>query len=395
MERYIPIYLILYILISVNGERHAYRTRNAARLEADGNKLQQEEQEENGNQAGHRHNLRPRLPNPITDDDKENKKDKDGWILSSLKKKFGRAMPKNKPDEKKDTGQAKGQRKKKNQRKQKKPPKWLAEIEIGMPETQAREFDLKVKSTNRKFPGAKSNNQFEDSENSGTVNICFTPPVGCGELIGKEILKANESIYMQAYGFTSADIINNLIKVKKGEWQEENGQTVKRDKEVKIQVLLDKSNTKDSRSKLENIQDAEIDVMVDKVSAIAHNKIIVIDSELVITGSYNFTWSADNRNAENVLMIRSKKVAKFYKEMFFHRYSKAIEAIIELPKEEEKTPKEKEKGTTVADVLRNKLNIKIPNTIEKVPEVEEEEEEGSEGDDENDEENLKELELDD
>lgn len=55
---------------------------------------------------------------------------------------------------------------------------------------------------------------------------------------------------------------------------------------------------------------------------------------------------------------------------------KAIEAIIELPKEEEKTPKEKEKGTTVADVLRNKLNIKIPNTIEKVPEVEEEEEEG-------------------
>jgi phospholipase D len=34
------------------------------------------------------------------------------------------------------------------------------------------------------------------------LNVCFTPPPGCGSLIAQEISKSNESIFVQAYGLT-------------------------------------------------------------------------------------------------------------------------------------------------------------------------------------------------
>ena len=41
----------------------------------------------------------------------------------------------------------------------------------------------------------------------------------------------------------------------------------------------------------------------------AHNKIIVIDAGMpdatVVTGSFNFTWTAQHKNAENILIARS------------------------------------------------------------------------------------------
>jgi len=51
---------------------------------------------------------------------------------------------------------------------------------------------------------------------------------------------------------------------------------------------------------------------IDSKHAIAHNKIIIIDKETVITGSFNFTKAAEEKNAENLLIIRNKKLAEIY-----------------------------------------------------------------------------------
>ena len=52
--------------------------------------------------------------------------------------------------------------------------------------------------------------------------------------------------------------------------------------------------------------------MIDAEHAIAHNKVMIIDKELVITGSFNFTKAAQKKNAENVLIIRDKALADQY-----------------------------------------------------------------------------------
>jgi phosphatidylserine/phosphatidylglycerophosphate/cardiolipin synthase-like enzyme len=62
---------------------------------------------------------------------------------------------------------------------------------------------------------------------------------------------------------------------------------------------------------------AGISTFIDDKHAIAHNKIIIIDRETVITGSFNFTKAAEEKNAENLLVIKSKELAKVYMDNWY------------------------------------------------------------------------------
>ena len=141
------------------------------------------------------------------------------------------------------------------------------------------------------------------------VNTCFTPPAGCGTVIANLISKAQDSIYVQAYGFTSGEIAKALINA--------------HERGVKVRVLLDKSNIGAKHSKMRDIRKAGIEVSIDKVSGIAHNKVIIIDKQKVITGSFNFTVGADIRNTENVIIVNDREVAKRYLENWYDRKSKS------------------------------------------------------------------------
>src|ERR1035437_6167609 len=44
----------------------------------------------------------------------------------------------------------------------------------------------------------------------------------------------------------------------------------------------------------------------------SHVKIMVIDGQVLITGSFNFTKAAEEKNAENLLIIRDKELATAY-----------------------------------------------------------------------------------
>jgi Phosphatidylserine/phosphatidylglycerophosphate/cardiolipin synthases and related enzymes len=59
-----------------------------------------------------------------------------------------------------------------------------------------------------------------------------------------------------------------------------------------------------------------MNVYIDKNPKNMHNKVIIIDSFIVITGSYNFSSNADNYNDENVLIIFSKEIALKYLNYF-------------------------------------------------------------------------------
>lgn len=140
------------------------------------------------------------------------------------------------------------------------------------------------------------------------IDLCFTPPSGCGKVIADLISKANESIYVQAYGITSTEIVDELIYA--------------HGRGVKVRVLLDKSNLQDRYSKMKLLQDAGIDVSIDKVPGIAHNKVIIIDLQKVITGSFNFTKSADSRNIENVIIVNDREIAERYLQNWLSRKQK-------------------------------------------------------------------------
>ncbi|MGC0372248.1 MAG: hypothetical protein DGJ47_000957 [Rickettsiaceae bacterium] len=129
-------------------------------------------------------------------------------------------------------------------------------------------------------------------------NVCFTPPSGCGSLIAQEITKARKTIHVQAYGLTSTAIINQLKAAK--------------DRGVKVIVLLDGGGLSNNDPVIKELRAAGIESHFDKLPGIAHNKVMIIDKQKVITGSFNFTAAADSRNAENVMLIEDPKIAELY-----------------------------------------------------------------------------------
>ena len=128
------------------------------------------------------------------------------------------------------------------------------------------------------------------------INSYFSP--GCTEAIVTVINKAEKTIFVQAYSFTSAPIAQALVEAHK--------------RKVKVEVILDKSQRTEKYSSADFLIHAGIPTFIDSKHAIAHNKIIIVDGELVITGSFNFTKSAEEHNAENLLIIGRKDIASKY-----------------------------------------------------------------------------------
>ena len=130
------------------------------------------------------------------------------------------------------------------------------------------------------------------------IEVYFSPRDGATEAIVREIGQARSEIRVQAYSFTSAPIAEALLKA--------------HTRGIKVEVILDKSQRTQKYSSSTFLANARIPTYIDAEHAIAHNKIIIIDRSVVITGSFNFTKAAEENNAENLLVIRSKEVAKPY-----------------------------------------------------------------------------------
>ncbi len=126
---------------------------------------------------------------------------------------------------------------------------------------------------------------------SGAVELkpCFTPDQDCTDFIVRQIDGAKSELLVQAYGFTSAPIIQAIGRAK--------------ERGLDVNVILDKTNEQKRYTGATYLVNHGINPLIDDKVAIAHNKVIVIDSRAVITGSFNFTQAAQTKNAENVLLI--------------------------------------------------------------------------------------------
>ncbi|MEO5360598.1 MAG: phospholipase D family protein [Nitrospirota bacterium] len=136
--------------------------------------------------------------------------------------------------------------------------------------------------------------------NAAPTSVCFSPDGGCTEVVVRAIGSAQGEVLVQAYGFTSKDIATALIGAKK--------------RGVSVEVILDKSNASQKYTAATFLRNMGISTYIDYRHAIAHNKIIIIDRATVITGSFNFTAAAENRNAENLVVIASREIAAIYRD---------------------------------------------------------------------------------
>lgn len=102
---------------------------------------------------------------------------------------------------------------------------------------------------------------------------------------------AKSEIRMQTYSFTHPEIGQALLNAHK------------RGVDVKIVVDEDHNGKKSNSSVAGFLVANGIDVKVTKAYAIQHNKVIIVDKKAVETGSFNYSKAAQERNAENILVI--------------------------------------------------------------------------------------------
>jgi phosphatidylserine/phosphatidylglycerophosphate/cardiolipin synthase-like enzyme len=130
----------------------------------------------------------------------------------------------------------------------------------------------------------------------GAWEVHFSPPWsgdkdGCEGADVKLLGEAQKFVVMQAYGFTSKPIIDQLVAVS--------------DRGVDTSLVLDRSDDKETEAATVTLLlNHRVHVYYDRKHAIAHNKIIVVDGNALVTGSFNFTRNAADHNAENCFIVR-------------------------------------------------------------------------------------------
>jgi len=132
------------------------------------------------------------------------------------------------------------------------------------------------------------------------AQVYFSPKGGCTEAIVATLGAARQTVLVQAYSFTSAPIAGALKAA--------------HDRGVDVRVVLDRSQRSERYTSATFLQHAGIPTWIDAAHAIAHNKVMVIDGETVITGSFNFTKAAEEHNAENLVVLRDRGLAARYAE---------------------------------------------------------------------------------
>ena len=129
----------------------------------------------------------------------------------------------------------------------------------------------------------------------GTVQVAFSPWDDTQALLIDAIAAAKSQILVQAYLLTSRTIASGLVDA--------------RQRGVDVRVIADSRQHEDTPgSLLDFLEQNNIPVWLETRYRHAHNKVLLIDAvsrhPVVITGSYNFTWGAQNLNAENLLIFR-------------------------------------------------------------------------------------------
>lgn len=129
----------------------------------------------------------------------------------------------------------------------------------------------------------------------GNVEWAFEPWDDAEAAVIRVIDAARDQLLLQSYVFTSKRIARALLRAAA--------------RGVRVEVLADAAmHRRPGGNVLPMLVDGGIPVALETRYAAAHNKVLIADPDgahpATVTGSYNFTWSAARRNAENIVILR-------------------------------------------------------------------------------------------
>jgi cardiolipin hydrolase len=92
---------------------------------------------------------------------------------------------------------------------------------------------------------------------------------------------------------------------------------------VKVSIVSDNDKANDLGSDLDRLSRAGLDVRVDRTPAHMHHKFAIFDGKTLLNGSYNWTRSANEENAENIVITREPSLVRAFEEEFRRCWDRA------------------------------------------------------------------------
>ncbi|MFA1240906.1 phospholipase D family protein [Serratia odorifera] len=144
--------------------------------------------------------------------------------------------------------------------------------------------------------------------------VAFSTDGSAGPLVIQTLNEANRSLDLAAYAFTSTPVANAVYSA----WR----------RGVKVRVLTDARYAREHKSAVATLANLGVPVRINSRYKIQHNKFTIINSEIVQTGSLNYTKAAlTGENAENVLVIRNEPAVSQAYQREFERLWEEGEAV--------------------------------------------------------------------
>lgn len=134
------------------------------------------------------------------------------------------------------------------------------------------------------------------------VSVYFSPRRGTADNVIGFIDRCADKLDVAVYSLTHDEIADALIRAHQ--------------RGVSIRVLTDDLQASGTYSDDEKLRAAGIEVRVDNSSGAMHHKVAIDGTRAVATGSFNWSKSADERNAENWTVIRLRYVVETFQEEF-------------------------------------------------------------------------------
>lgn len=134
------------------------------------------------------------------------------------------------------------------------------------------------------------------------ASVYFSPDRGSADVVIGFIDRCEATIDVAVYSLTHDDIAAALVRA--------------HERGVKVRLLIDKTQAGSRYADDETLEAAGIEVRRDNQSGSMHNKFLLGDGMAVKTGSFNWTKNADERNAENFVILRLLYVVKEYQAEF-------------------------------------------------------------------------------
>ena len=139
------------------------------------------------------------------------------------------------------------------------------------------------------------------------VEYCFSAPeeqTDCASVLIYWFGQANVSIHIMIYSFTLTDVANALIAA--------------HNRGVDVKIAWDPTEVNIAGSQYQNLANAGISIRIDHEPGLSllHDKVAIIDSRVIITGSFNWSNEANLHDRENLLVINSQAWGAAYEQNF-------------------------------------------------------------------------------